>query len=424
MQNVYSVGQVNAYIKNMFTQDFMLARIYVKGEVSNCKYHISGHIYFSLKDETGTMACVMFAGARKGLAFPMKDGQRVIAMGSVSVYERDGRYQLYAREIILDGAGLLYEKYEALKKELEEMGMFAAEYKQEIPGFARKIGIVTAPTGAAIRDIMNISYRRNPYVQLILYPALVQGEGAADSIVKGIHTLDRSGVDTIIVGRGGGSIEDLWAFNEEKVARAIFECRTPVISAVGHETDVTIADYVADLRAPTPSAAAELAVADIYAVKEQLLQYKRRLDGRMQESLVRNQERLTKYQLKLNYLSPRNQIQEKRRALTEKEEKLKRLMESQLQEKRQFLIDKEDKIQNLMNDRLLEKRHQFRIYIEKMKGLSPLEKLNQGYAYATDDKGSTLSSITQVEQGERLKIYVTDGRIDAEVKKKEPMDYR
>lgn len=175
MRNVYSVGQVNAYIKNMFTQDFMLARIYVKGEVSNCKYHTSGHIYFSLKDETGTMACVMFAGSRKGLAFPMKDGQRVIAMGSVSVYERDGRYQLYAREIILDGAGLLYEKYEALKKELEEMGMFAAEYKQEIPGFAGKIGIVTAPTGAAIRDIMNISYRRNPYVQLILYPALVQG---------------------------------------------------------------------------------------------------------------------------------------------------------------------------------------------------------------------------------------------------------
>ena len=324
MRNVYSVGQVNAYIKNMFTQDFMLARIYVKGEVSNCKYHTSGHIYFSLKDETGTMACVMFAGSRKGLAFPMKDGQRVIAMGSVSVYERDGRYQLYAREIILDGAGLLYEKYEALKKELEEMGMFAAEYKQEIPGFAGKIGIVTAPTGAAIRDIMNISYRRNPYVQLILYPALVQGEGAADSIVKGIRMLDRCGVDTIIVGRGGGSIEDLWAFNEEKVARAIFQCRTPVISAVGHETDVTIADYVADLRAPTPSAAAELAVADIYAVKEQIMQYKRRLAGKMSESLVRNQERLMKYQLKLNYLSPRNQIQEKRRGLAEKEEKLKR----------------------------------------------------------------------------------------------------
>ena len=260
MKNVYSVKQVNAYIKNMFAQDFMRNRIYVKGEVSNCKYHTSGHIYFSLKDESGSIACIMFAGQRNGLAFRMQDGQQVIALGNVTTYERDGKYQLYAKEIILDGAGLLYEKFEALKKELGEMGMFAEEYKQPIPRFAKKIGIVTAPTGAAIRDIMNISARRNPYVQLILYPALVQGEAAAPSIVKGIEMLDAQGVEVIIVGRGGGSIEDLWAFNEEIVAKAIFNCRTPIISAVGHETDVTIADFVADMRAPTPSAAAELAV--------------------------------------------------------------------------------------------------------------------------------------------------------------------
>ena len=272
-KRAYSVGQINTYIKNMFTQDFVLKRIYVKGEVSNCKYHTSGHIYFSLKDETGSIACIMFAGMRKGLAFHMENGQQVVVLGSVNVYERDGRYQLYASEIILDGAGLLYERFEALKRELEEMGMFAPEYKQLIPKHIRRLGIVTAPTGAAIRDIMNISSRRNPYVQLILYPALVQGEGAADSIVRGIQTLDSYGVDTMIVGRGGGSIEDLWAFNEEKVARAIFACSTPVISAVGHETDVTIADFVADLRAPTPSAAAELAVEDIRLVQERLLQY-------------------------------------------------------------------------------------------------------------------------------------------------------
>lgn len=246
MRNVYSVKQVNAYIKNMFTQDFMLNRIYVKGEVSNCKYHTSGHIYFSLKDESGAIACIMFAGQRSGLGFRMQDGQQVIVLGTVTTYERDGKYQLYAKEIILDGAGLLYERFEALKKELSEMGMFAQEYKQPIPKFAKKIGIVTAPTGAAIRDIMNISARRNPYVQLILYPALVQGEGAAASIVKGIEMLEKQGVDVMIVGRGGGSIEDLWAFNEEIVARAIFNCKTPIISAVGHETDTTIADYVAD----------------------------------------------------------------------------------------------------------------------------------------------------------------------------------
>lgn len=401
MQNVYSVGQVNAYIKNMFTQDFMLARIYVKGEVSNCKYHTSGHIYFSLKDETGTMACVMFAGARKGLGFSMRDGQMVVVLGSVNVYERDGKYQIYAKEIILDGAGLLYERYEALKKELEEMGMFSSAYKQEIPGFIKTLGIVTAPTGAAVRDIMNISYRRNPYIQLILYPALVQGEGAADSIVKGIQSLEAYGVDTIIMGRGGGSIEDLWAFNEEKVARAIFDCKTPVISAVGHETDVTIADYVADLRAPTPSAAAELAVADIRQVMEHLRQYKVHLNRRMEEKLLSYRNRIKQQQLKLTYLSPNNQIREKR----------------------QFLIEKEEKLQNLMQNRLRGKQHQLMIYIEKLKGLSPLEKLSQGYSYVADQKGKTLTKLKQVKKNDVLSIYVTDGCIRAKVQDKDVMEY-
>ena len=273
MKNTYSVGQVNRYIKNMFTQDYLLQKIYVKGEVSNCKYHTSGHIYFSLKDETGTLNCVMFAGHRRGLAFAMKNGDKVIVGGSVDVYERDGRYQMYAKEITLEGAGTLYERYLALKQELEDMGMFAQEYKQPIPRFIRRLGVVTAPTGAAVQDIRNISYRRNPYLQIILYPALVQGAGAAESIVKGIQMLDKTDVDVIIVGRGGGSIEDLWAFNEEIVARAIFECSTPIISAVGHETDFTIADFAADLRAPTPSAAAELAVDDYRSVIEACLLY-------------------------------------------------------------------------------------------------------------------------------------------------------
>lgn len=294
-QSVYSVGQVNSYIKNMFAQDFMLSRIYVRGEVSNCKYHTSGHLYFSLKDASGTIACVMFAGQRRGLAFRMKDGDKVIVGGSVNVYERDGKYQLYAREISLEGAGLLYERFLALKKELEEMGMFAPEYKQPIPFYVKRLGVVTAPNGAVIQDIRNVAYRRNPYVQIVLYPALVQGEGAVESIVRGIETLDRLHLDVLIVGRGGGSIEDLWAFNEEPVARAIFNCETPVISAVGHETDTTIADYVADLRAPTPSAAAELAVTDIRGILERMDQYRRRMNYSLQTQVQQARTRLQSY---------------------------------------------------------------------------------------------------------------------------------
>ena len=295
-KHVYTVGQVNAYIKNMFDQDFMLNRIYVKGEVSNCKYHTSGHIYFTLKDHTGAINGVLFAGNRKGLGFTMKNGDNVIALGSVSVYERDGKYQLYAREILPDGEGLLYRRFEQLKQELEEMGMFAPEYKQPIPKYIRTLGIVTAPTGAAIRDIQNISSRRNPCVQTILYPAQVQGEGAAASIVKGIHALEQLGVDVIIAGRGGGSMEDLWAFNEEIVARAIFECTVPVISAVGHETDTTIADYVADLRAPTPSAAAELAVYDIRELEGMMLSLRLELNRGITDRLERTKERLRQYE--------------------------------------------------------------------------------------------------------------------------------
>ena len=223
MQNIYTVGQVNSYIKNMFTQDFMLQSLSVKGEVSNCKYHSSGHIYFTLKDEKGTIACVMFSGNRNGLRFRMTEGQQVIVNGTIDVFERDGKYQLYAKEISQDGAGALYERFERLKTELEERGMFAREYKQPIPKYISRLGVVTAQTGAAVRDIIQIASRRNPYVQIILYPAVVQGEMAVQSIVNGIRAMEHYRVDTIIVGRGGGSIEDLWAFNEEAVAQAIFD---------------------------------------------------------------------------------------------------------------------------------------------------------------------------------------------------------
>lgn len=391
-KNVYSVRQVNAYIKNMFVQDFMLNRIYVKGEVSNCKYHTSGHVYFSLKDESGAIACVMFAGERRtGLTFRMQEGQKVIVLGSVSVYERDGRYQLYAREILPDGEGDLYRRYEQLKRELEEMGMFSPEYKQPIPFYNRKIGIVTAPTGAAIRDIMNISRRRNPYVQLILYPALVQGEQAAESIVKGIQTLDAYGVDVMIVGRGGGSIEDLWAFNEEIVARAIFECRTPVISAVGHETDTTIADYVADLRAPTPSAAAELAVVDYRQLVESVRIFKNQLADRVEQKIVRNRDRARYLQARLLQASP----------------------QYQLREKRQYAADLNDKMRQAFSDKVKDRRHRLALYVERLDGCSPLKKLQQGYSYTESPDGKALTSITQVKEGDAVTIHVTDGTVVA-----------
>lgn len=393
MKNAYSVGQVNRYVKNMFTQDFFLQKIYVKGEVSNCKYHTSGHIYFSLKDETGTMSCVMFAGHRRGLAFSMKDGDKVIVGGSVDVYERDGRYQLYAKEITLEGAGALYERYLALKQELEEMGMFAGEYKQPIPKFIRRLGVVTAPTGAAVQDIRNISYRRNPYLQIILYPALVQGAGATESIVKGIRMLDGLNVDVIIVGRGGGSIEDLWAFNEEIVARAIFECRTPIISAVGHETDFTIADFVADLRAPTPSAAAELAVNDYRSVVESVSAYRQRMYRAMSTHLDFYRSRLANFSTKFGYLSP----------------------EYRLREQRQRLADTESSLQNAMEGKLKENRHRLSLYVERFTGLSPLRKLNQGFSYVADQEKRTLTSVKQVKNGDTIYISVTDGTIEAKV---------
>lgn len=392
-RNIYTVAQVNSYIKNMFTQDFMLQSISVKGEVSNCKYHSSGHIYFTLKDEKGTIACVMFAGSRSGLAFRMTEGQQIIVNGTIDVYERDGKYQLYAKEITQDGAGALYERFVRLKEELGERGMFAREYKQPIPKYIKRLGVITAPTGAAVRDIIQIAGRRNPYVQIILYPAIVQGDMAAASIVNGIHAMEHYQVDTIIVGRGGGSIEDLWAFNEEAVAQAVFDCPIPVISAVGHETDTTIIDYVADLRAPTPSAAAELAVFDMEQLQDKMGEYAYTLQHLCRNRIRQYRNRMTNYQTQLKYLSPASQIREKRT----------------------FILHLEDTLSESMKRRIQEKKHDLALYIEKMKGLSPLEKLSQGYAYASDGNGRTVCRVSQVKPDDELSVYVKDGVIHAKV---------
>lgn len=395
IKNVYSVGQVNNYIKNMFAQDFLLHQVCVKGEVSNCKYHASGHIYFTLKDSTGVIKAVMFAGNRKGLRFVMKEGDKVLVTGSIQVYERDGVYQIYANEIELDGEGNLFLKFEALKRELEEMGMFSDEYKRPIPKYAKTIGIVTASTGAAVQDIKNIAKRRNPFVQLILYPAQVQGEGAAESIVQGIYALEQQNVDVMIVGRGGGSIEDLWAFNEEIVARAIFDCSVPIISAVGHQTDWTIADYVADMRAPTPSAAAELAVFDYAQVQRELVECKHKLFLEMKRKLDVTRATLENKGMRLKLFRPQNRLLENRHRL----------------------MNLENALTTQMGHKLQEKKHKLALLASALEHVSPAKKLSQGYAFVLKADGKSLTGIGDVKVNEELSVHLIDGVVSARVTK-------
>ena len=377
----------------MFNQDFLLNNISVRGEVSNCKYHSSGHIYFSIKDRNGLLSCVMFAGKKRGLDFKIEEGNKVIVSGNINVYERDGKYQLYADKIEKEGTGDLYKRFIELKNELEEMGMFSDEYKKEIPKYSMNVGIVTASTGAAIQDIINISKRRNPYIKLVLYPAKVQGDGAADTIVNGIRCLDSKNLDVIIVGRGGGSIEDLWAFNEEKVARAIFECNTPVISAVGHETDYTIADYVADMRAPTPSAAAELVVFEYNKLCEKISSYEENMRYRIDIKIRNYRNTVNDLLWKLNKMSPANNIQSKR----------------------QRLADLEIRLYDSINRKTSERRHQLELLTERLNGLSPLNKLSGGYAYISDDKNKPVKSIKKINADDELKIVLKDGNAKVKV---------
>ena len=372
----------------------MLRSVYVRGEVSNVTYHPSGHIYFTMKDKAGTLGCVMYSGKKlTGLKFTLKEGQQIVCFGSITIYGARSQYQLLASSIVLDGEGLLYEKFEKLKAELEQKGMFAPEYKQPIPKYAKKIGIVTASTGAAIQDIINIATRRNPYVQLFLFPAIVQGDGAAKSIVNAIRALDEFGVDVMIVGRGGGSIEDLWAFNEEIVAEAIFNAKTPIVSAVGHETDTTIADYVADLRAPTPSAAAELTVFSYEEFNKKILDIGKLLEQRIIGRISSEKVKLDRAKLMVDKLNP----------------------VYELNNKRLRLIRTDEILRDLMMQALNSKKHTYELLIEQMKGLSPLEKLSKGYAYARSN-GKPLKSVNNIKTGDEISLFLKDGEVTTVVK--------
>lgn len=393
MSRAVTVSQINRYIANLFKQDYTLSGIQVKGEISGCKYHYSGHIYFTLKDAGAAISCVMFSSQRKGLDFTLEDGQSVIVTGQISVFERDGRYQLYARSIAQDGVGRLYEEYEKLKKRLLAEGLFDEQRKKPIPRYASKIGVVTAETGAVIQDICNVTYRRNPYVQLYLYPAKVQGEGAAQTVIEGIHYFEHTDVDTIIIGRGGGSVEDLWCFNDEVLDRVIADCTKPIISAVGHETDTTISDYAADLRAPTPSAAAELAVYSWREMEIGLREYRNDLRQAMHQILKVRKLELQKYMVLLQHVSP----------------------EDILRQKRLVLADSQERLQRLMEKRLTDAKHRLALYAEEMKGLSPLQKLQSGYTYTADEAGNHIDSVRSLEKGQHLTLTFADGQADVTV---------
>lgn len=396
MAKIYSVTKVNAYIKNMFMTDFALSNISIEGEVSNCKYHTRGHIYFTLKDEASQISCIMFAGKTStGLKSQIKDGMKVVVTGSVEAYEKGGTYQIYANIIEEAGIGDLYQKYLALKNKLEKEGLFDKKFKKLKPEFATKIGIVTSQTGAAIQDIINVSKRRNPYVELILYPALVQGDNAYLSIIKGIKYLDELALDIIIIGRGGGSIEDLWAFNEEALAKAIFEAKTFIISAVGHETDFTISDFTADLRAATPSQAAEIANFDYYNFIKTISDFDIRFKNSLKSKIEISKRRVSTYQYKLSLYSPSKRLNQYRTYLNEISTKF---------EKKMYI-----KLNNI--------KSYFTILVNKLESLSPLKQISSGYAYISNSDNKRISKVQMLEEKEILNIQFFDGKAQAQVLK-------
>ncbi len=395
-RNILTVANVNAYIKQIMDRDFILKNLWVQGEVSNYKAHSSGHLYFTLKDSTSAISCVMFRTYVQTLNRPIQNGMKIMVNGSVSVYERSGQYQIYAKEIKEDGLGQLFLAYEKLKKALEAEGLFDVSIKTPIPKYVSTVGIVTSPTGAAIRDIVQVAKRRNPYVHLSLYPSLVQGPGARDGIVKAIEYFNAQDnpVDVLIVGRGGGSIEDLWPFNEENVARAIAASKIPVISAVGHETDFTIADFVSDMRAPTPSAAAELAVYDYQETMHRIGQYKSRLNQWLDAQVVAKRRVLKEYELRLKHQHPMEKFEKKY----------------------QYIAELEDKLTLHIQRILTKKRHMLAIYQSKLDGLSPISRLKNGYAYLSDKTDNKIGSVNQLAVGDDFKLTLSDGMIIGSVK--------
>ena len=408
-----TVSRLNSYVRGILWEDMNLRGVKVRGEVSNCTYATSGHIYFTLKDAGASVRCLMFRSRAVGLNFRLKDGMGVIVTGDVDLYEAGGQYQLKVSSAVKDGTGVLYERYEQLKARLKAEGLFDEAHKKPLPAYPASVGIVTARTGKAIHDIVTNATRRNPWIQLVFCPASVQGEGAASTLIRGIRALESYGVDVIIIGRGGGSIEELWEFNDERLARTVYNCSIPVISAVGHDSDTTIIDYVADRVASTPTAAAELAVPDMVKIAAYLDQMRGRLDGIMQSQAAGARAQAAHYAAQLRALSPGRVLQDRKQSLDTARKRMQVMMEHRLSDGKQSLLEQENSLVRLMNQRMEDARNRNALYAQKLHGLSPLRQLERGYAYVSNEEGHGVSSISQAPQGSILQIEVTDGRIRA-----------
>lgn len=413
----YSVSEINSHIKSVIADDFALRNICIKGEVSNCKYHTNGHIYFTLKDEKSAIRAVIWKTVPKP-DFILEDGLEILVQGQISVYESGGYYQVNVREVKRSGLGELYLKLDMLKKTYAQMGYFAPQYKKRISPFSSRIGVVTSKTGAAIRDIYHIATDKNPYVEIILYNALVQGAGAAESIVRGIETLDKMGLDVIIIGRGGGSIEDLWAFNEEIVAEAVFACETPVVSAVGHETDDTITDLIADKRAATPSDAARIAVCDLSAILGELGRYRSSLVTFALKKVSDAKKQSEAYAAKLSAASPMHRLEVRKQRLLQYRLKLTGLLKNAARGFRFELTGKSVRLQTGMSSRLEKEKFRLKNITSRLELLSPLKSLSRGYGYIETKEGRRVSGIDEINENELIKIYFTDGYANALVKEK------
>ncbi|WP_407455082.1 exodeoxyribonuclease VII large subunit [Methanobrevibacter sp.] len=410
-----TVSQANAYINRMLKQDVNLQNIYIRGEISNYKTYPSGHSYFTLKDEKSQIPAVMFKGRKYGLKFRPENGMKVIIKGKIEVFERDGKYQLYANSMTEDGIGDLHVAFEQLKKKLDKEGLFDEAHKKEIPKYPQVIGVITARTGAAIRDIITTIQRRYPYCEILVFSTLVQGDMAAHQIVHQIRHAQQYDIDTLIVGRGGGSIEDLWPFNEESVAREIYACEIPVISAVGHEIDYTISDFVADKRAPTPTGAAMLAVPDINEVKYKVNQLNERINKSINDKLIQNKEKIDNISQKQIFKNPESIYEIKEMQLDNLIGKLNVASKNIISENRNKLIKIESRSVLRKPEEVTKgKREQFLRNVDKLKILDPLLTLKRGYSIVKiDDK--VISSVKDVKAGDELDIKFDDGTINTKV---------
>ena len=420
---IYSVTQVNNFIKGLIEQDTFLESLQISGEVSNVNYHPSGHIYFTMKDENSSMRGIMYRGSVSSMKFRMKDGDKVVITGSISLYAKGGYHQIIAKKIEQQGSGVLYQRFLELKEELSEMGMFDASYKQAIPKYVKRLGIVTSPSGAAVRDIIRIAKRRNPYIEIILCPALVQGESAARSIVHGIETLDKMGMDVLIVGRGGGSIEDLWAFNEKIVAQAVFDCDTPVISAVGHETDYTIADFVADMRAATPSEAAEKSVNRYEEIEDRYAEDLDELNGAMQYALEKSRNRMEILSHRLTAQSPENRLLVYKNRLSNCSSLLQINMKNSIRDAKTRVPDS-NKLLDVLLFRVEAMKKRLIKDSGRLDSVSPLKKLDSGFSYPCDMTGKHLKGVDAITVGDSFDMIMRDGVIHAVARNIEKNDIK